>query len=117
MSMYYSRERSEDNSSTRLHAPQAVFDRLLCHSGELIKAIRAENPAILIKCNTITKTLTFVGSTRREAMLTMYEKLKRRGIRYCELKRTAEDVHVWDTRDALRSSEKENEEFRQAMNA
>ena len=84
MSRYNSRERSVDNSLTRLHAPEAVFDRLLCHSGELIKAIRRENPSILIKLNTMRKTLTFVGSNRRETMLTMYEKLKRRGIRYCE---------------------------------
>ena len=33
------------------------------------------------------------------------------------MKRAAEDLHVWDTRDVLRSSERENEEPRQADRA
>ena len=67
-----------------LQASKAVVYWLLHKKGELINAVRDENPSVLIKLDNDRKMLTFVGPNRKEAMLTMYDKLKRRGIRFNE---------------------------------
>ena len=75
---------SHSETSTYVRVPQEVVNWLLRHSGELIKAIRAENPSVLIQCNTSVNQLTFMGSEadRSRSMRLMYEKLKRRDCRF-----------------------------------
>ena len=75
---------SHSETFTYVRVPQEVVNWLLRHSGELIKAIRAENPSVLIQCNTSVNQLTFMGSEadRSRSMRLMYEKLKRRDCRF-----------------------------------